>query len=106
MSIELIGVKSNLDALGAQVTLDQNGDKYQKEIRSGGGFMSQSDVRVHFGLGKAEKADKIVIRWPNGLLKTLKDLEANRYYVVREGSGMDSKQTRNVNKMQVKTPGG
>jgi len=87
------------------VTLEQNGDKYQKEIRSGGGFISQSDLRVHFGLGKAEKAEKIVIRWPNGLLETLKDLEANRYYVVREGSGMDSKQTRNVNKMQIKTPG-
>ena len=106
ISIQLIGVKSNRAALGAQVTLEQNGDKYQKEIRSGGGFISQSDLRVHFGLGKAEKADKIVIRWPNGLLETLKDLEANRYYVVREGSGMDSKQTRNVNKMQVKTPGG
>src|SRR6266446_6871635 len=106
ISIQLIGVKSNRAALGAQVTLEQNGDKYQKEIRSGGGFISQSDLRVHFGLGKAEKADKIVIRWPNGLLETLKDLEANRYYVVREGSGMDSKQTRNVNKMQIKTPGG
>jgi len=70
------------------------------------GFISQSDLRVHFGLGKAEKGrKKIVIRWPNGLLETLKDLEANRYYVVREGSGMDSKQTRNVNKMQVQNPG-
>jgi hypothetical protein len=106
ISIQLIGVKSNRAALGAQVTLEQNGDKYQKEIRSGGGFISQSDLRVHFGLGKAEKAKKIVIRWPNGLLETLKDLEVNRYYVVREGSGMDSKQTRNVNKMQIKTPGG
>jgi len=106
ISIQLIGVKSNRAALGAQVTLEQNGDKYQKEIQSGGGFISQSDLRVHFGLGKAEKAEKIVIRWPNGLLETLKDLEANRYYVVREGSGMDSKQTRIVNKMQIKTPGG
>jgi len=88
------------------VTLEQDGDKYQKEIRSGGGFISQSDLRVHFGLGKAEKAEKIVIRWPNGLVETLKDLEANRYYVVREGSGVDSKQTRNVNKKQIKTPGG
>jgi hypothetical protein len=106
ISIQLIGVKSNRAALGAQVTLEQNGDKYQKEIRSGGGFISQSDLRVHFGLGKAEKAEKIVIRWPSGLVETLKDLEANRYYVVREGSGMDSKQTRIVKKMQIKTPGG
>jgi hypothetical protein len=106
ISIQLIGVKSNRAALGAQVTLEQNGDKYQKEIRSGGGFISQSDLRVHFGLGKAEKAEKIVIRWPSGLVETLKDLESNRYYVVREGSGLDSKQTRIVNKMQLKTPRG
>jgi enediyne biosynthesis protein E4 len=92
--------------LGAQVTLKQNGGTYQKEIRSGDSFISQSDLRIHFGLGKAEKAEKVVIRWPNGLVETLKGLEANRYYVVREGSGVDSKQTRNVNKMQITTPGG
>jgi hypothetical protein len=106
ISIQLVGVKSNRAALGAQVTLKQNGGTYQKEIRSGDSFISQSDLRVHFGLGKAEKAEKVVIRWPNGLVETLKGLEANRYYVVREGSGVDSKQTRNVNKIQIKIPGG
>src|SRR5712692_7069067 len=104
ISLQLIGVKSNRAALGAQVTLEQDGDKHEKEIRSGGGFISQSDLRVHFGLGKAEKAEKIVIRWPNGLLETLKDLEANRYYVVREGSGIDSKRTRGTSQIQIRNP--
>ncbi len=103
ISLQLIGVKSNRAALGAQVTFEQDGDKHEKEVRSGDGFISQSDLRVHFGLGKAAKAEKIVIRWPNGLVETLKDLPANHYYVVREGSGIDSKRTRGMSQVQIKT---
>ena len=104
ISLQLIGVKSNRAALGAQVTFEQDGDKHEKEVRSGDGFISQSDLRVHFGLGKAAKAEKIVIRWPNGFVETLKDLPANHYYVVREGSGIDSKRTRGTSQVQIKTP--
>jgi hypothetical protein len=104
ISLQLIGVKSNRAALGAQVTLEQGGDKHQKEIRSGDGFISQSDLRVHFGLGKAPKAAKVVIRWPNGLVETLSDLPANRFYIVREGSGVDPKQTRGISPVQIKIP--
>jgi hypothetical protein len=104
ISLRLIGVKSNRAALGAKVTLEQDGDVHQKEIRSGGGFISQSDLRVHFGLGKAAKAAKVVIRWPNGLVETLSDLPANRFYIVHEGSGVDSKQTRGISPVQIKIP--
>jgi len=104
ISLQLIGVKSNRAALGAQVTLEQDGDKHEKEVRSGDGFISQSDLRVHFGLGKAAKAEKIVIRWPNGFVETLKDLPANQYYVVREGSGIDPKRTRGTTKVQIRNP--
>jgi hypothetical protein len=104
ISLQLIGVKSNRAALGAQVTLEQDGDKYQKEIRSGDGFISQSDLRVHFGLGKAAKATRVIIRWPNGFVETLNDLPANRFYIVREGSGVDSKQTRGISAVQIKIP--
>jgi len=104
ISLQLVGVKSNRAALGAQVTLDQSGDKRQKEVRSGDGFISQSDLRVHFGLGKATKAEKIVIRWPSGFVEMLKDLPANHYYVVREGSGVDSERTRGKSRVQIKTP--
>ncbi|MFZ0735702.1 MAG: CRTAC1 family protein [Candidatus Acidiferrales bacterium] len=96
ITLQLIGTKSNRAALGAAVTLEQGSDTREQEVRSGGGFISQSDLRLHFGLGGAERAEKIVIRWPSGLVETLKDLPANRYYVVREGSGVDSKQTREV----------
>jgi enediyne biosynthesis protein E4 len=104
ISLQLIGVKSNRAALGAQVTFEQDGDKHEKEVRSGDGFISQSDLRVHFGLGKAAKAEKMVIRWPNGLVETLKDLPANQYYVVHEGSGIDPKRTRGTTLVQIRNP--
>ena len=58
------------------------------EVRSGGGFFSQNDLRVHFGLGKAEKVDLLEIRWPSGLLETLKDIKANQLIYVKEGEGI------------------
>src|SRR5260370_1581416 len=83
ISIQLIGVKSNRAALGAQGTLEQNGDKYQKEIRRRGGLIFKSDLRVHFGPWNGVQAVKNVIRWANRLHETLKDTEANRYDVLR-----------------------
>ncbi len=93
ISLQLIGVKSNRAAIGAVVTLESGNSKYAQEVRSGGGFISQSDLRLHFGLGEAASAEKIVIHWPSGLVETLQNLPANRFYVVREGSGIDSSMT-------------
>ncbi len=95
-SLHLVGEKSNRAALGAVVTLEQGSDKFEKEVRSGDGYISQSDLRIHFGLGKESKADKITIRWPSGLVETLQNLPANQYYTVVEGRGIDDKQTHGV----------
>ena len=56
-------------------------------MRSGGYHISQGDFRVHFGLGDAAKAD-VAIRWPQGAIETLKDVDANQWIVVREGKGI------------------
>jgi hypothetical protein len=96
ISLQLVGVKSNRAAIGAVVTLESGSGRYAQEVRSGGGYISQSDLRLHFGLGKATLAEKIVIRWPSGLVETLQNLPANKYYVVREGSGVDSTKTHGV----------
>jgi len=101
ISLQLVGVKSNRAALGAALTLVQGGEKHQKEVRSGDGYISQSDLRLHFGLGKASKAEKIVIRWPSGLVETLSDLAANQYYVVREGSGVDATKTHGASAVRI-----
>jgi hypothetical protein len=98
ISLQLIGVKSNRAAIGAVVTLESGNTKYAQEVRSGGGYISQSDLRLHFGLGKATSAEKIVIRWPSGLVETLQNLAANQYYVVHEGSGIDASMTHGVSK--------
>ena len=102
ITLKLVGVKSNRAALGASVTLQQGSDKRQQEVRSGDGYISQSDLRLHFGLGQSAKADKIVIRWPSGLVETVSGLAANRYYEIREGQGVDASKTRAASAVRVK----
>ena len=104
ISLQLVGVKSNRAALGALVTLVQGGDKYAKEVRSGDGFISQSDLRLHFGLGASSQAEKVVIRWPSGQVETLSHLPANQFYVVRESSGLDKSKTRGVSSVRIDRP--
>ena len=101
ITLQLVGVKSNRVALGAVVTLEQGREKHEKEVRSGDGYISQSDLRLHFGLGKSTSAEKIVIRWPSGLVETLSDLPANQYYVVREGGGVDKSKTRGPSSVHI-----
>ena len=57
-------------------------------MRSGGGYFSQNDLRIHFGLGKADKVDSLEIRWPSGQIDTVKDIKANQVIYVKEGSGI------------------
>ena len=70
-------------------------------MRSGGSYISQNDLRVHFGLGKAEKADLIEIRWPSGQVDTLKDVKANQLIVVEEGKGIVKTQALRNEQTQV-----
>jgi hypothetical protein len=58
------------------------------EVRSGGGYFSQNDLRVHFGLGKAEKVDLLEIRWPSGQVDTLNGVKVNQVIFVKEGEGI------------------
>jgi len=57
-------------------------------VRSGGGYLSQNDLRVHFGIGKAEKVNLLEIRWPSGQIDTLKDIQPNQVLYVKEGEGI------------------
>jgi hypothetical protein len=58
------------------------------EIHSGGSYLSQNDLRVHFGLGPASKIDSVEIHWPSGATESLKDLAADKFYSVLEGKGV------------------
>jgi hypothetical protein len=90
ISFQLEGVKSNRLALNARV-LATAGDLAQMgEVISGGSYLSQHDVRIHFGLGSHERLDRAEILWPNGKKEVLTNLGADRFYVVREGEGVVS----------------
>jgi hypothetical protein len=90
ISLELAGTKSNRLAIGARVKLIAGGMTQTEEVHSGGSYLSQNDLRVHFGLGSAEKVDTVEIRWPSGKVETLKDLAADKFYSVLEGEGVVS----------------
>ena len=84
IKIKCVGTKSNRSAIGARVYCVTGKRRQMDEVRSGGSYISQNDLRVHFGLGKAETAD-IEIHWPSGLVEKLPALAANRIHRAVEG---------------------
>jgi hypothetical protein len=88
VSFELQGTKSNRLAIGARVQIVAGGITQTSWVQSGGSYLSQSDLRVHFGLGTATKIDSVQVRWPSGHIDTMKNLAADRFYSVLEGSGI------------------
>ncbi len=88
VSFELAGTKSNRLALNARVKIVAGGMTQTEEIHSGGSYLSQNDVRVHFGLGTAQKIDSMEIRWPSGKIETLPAMSADQFYFVLEGQGI------------------
>jgi hypothetical protein len=86
LTLKLVGTVSNSSAIGARVrALSTNGTQVE-EVRGGGSYLSQNDLRVHFGLGSATKAD-LEVRWPNGLIERWSDVAADRITTLTEGTG-------------------
>ena len=88
VSFELAGTKSNRLALNARIKIVAGGMTQTQEIHSGGSYLSQNDLRVHFGLGPAEKITSVEIRWPSGKVENLRELAADHFYSVLEGAGI------------------
>jgi enediyne biosynthesis protein E4 len=94
IKVRTIGTKSNRSGIGSRlrcvVQMPGETKPHQQidEVRSGGGYFSQNDLRVHFGIGKAQKIDVLELRWPSGLVETLKDIQANQLIYVKEGEGI------------------
>jgi hypothetical protein len=87
ISVRTVGTKSNRDGIGARVTLFAGGRRQMQEVRSGGSYLSQSDLRVHFGLGGAATIDWIEVRWPSGVVDKIDNASADRLLTVEEGWG-------------------
>jgi hypothetical protein len=90
ISFQLEGVKSNRLALNARVRATAGELVQLSEVLSGGSYLSQSDLRIHFGLGDHERVDKAEVLWPDGKVETLTNLIADRFYSLREGAGVVS----------------
>jgi hypothetical protein len=84
--LRLRGVQSNRSAIGARVTVTAGGVTQVNEVRGGGSYLAQNDLRVHFGLGSAATVDRVQVRWPNGREETWGDVAADRIVTLSEGS--------------------
>jgi hypothetical protein len=87
VSFSLQGVKSNRLALNARMRVTAGNLVQTDEVRSGGSYLSQHDLRLHFGLGKQNHIDRVEIFWPSGAKETLTHLAADYFYTVTEGKG-------------------
>jgi hypothetical protein len=88
VGFELAGTKSNRLAIGARLKIAAGGITQTEQIHSGGSYLSQPDLRVHFGLGTATRIESVEIHWPSGAVEVLKDLAADQFYSVLEGKGI------------------
>jgi hypothetical protein len=84
VQFELEGVKSNKSAIGAQVTVHWDGKMQVQEVSGGSGYAAQNQRRLHFGLGKNGRIDKVDIRWPSGQTETITAPEAGKLHPVKE----------------------
>ena len=82
--LKLAGTRSNRSAIGARVKLVAGGHEQYGEVRSGGSYLSQSDLRLHFGLGGATRVERIEIAWPSGVKQVLTDESCDRVLAITE----------------------
>ncbi len=89
--LKLVGGKSNRSAIGARATVRCGNLAQFDEVRGGGSYLSQNDLRLHFGLGKCQNMRDITIQWPSGKTEVLRGVPADFIYTVAEGGGIREK---------------
>ena len=88
LEVLLIGTKSNRDGIGSVLKLTSEGFVHVEQSEGGSSYMSASDPRIHFGLGKRTKIDSLVITWPSGHVDKLTDVPIDKIIAVKEGEGI------------------
>jgi len=92
VSFKLVGSRSNRDAMGARVKVRTGQLTQMREVAGGGSYLSQSDLRAHFGLGESRRADQVEVWWPSGLHQVFRDVRGDRFYQIEEGKDKLSEQ--------------
>jgi hypothetical protein len=87
IAIRTVGTKSNRDGIGARIRVKTPARVLVDEVRSGSSYMSNSDMRVHFGLGKIDKIEWVEVRWPSGMIERFSSVPVDQIHTLKEGSG-------------------
>ena len=86
--VRLEGVRSNRLGIGARVAVVRDGEEpLWRRVHTDSSYLSASDVRVHFGLGKRPDVRSLIVRWPDGSEESWDNVQADKLVVVRQGSG-------------------
>ncbi|HEY1262943.1 MAG TPA: CRTAC1 family protein, partial [Terriglobales bacterium] len=88
LRVRLTGTKSNRDAIGANVRIYYGGQTQTRTVKSGSSYLSQSELPLTFGLGKADKVERMVVEWPSGRIEDFKNLSAGKTYDCLEAKGL------------------
>jgi hypothetical protein len=86
LNVKLVGTKSNRDGMGARIRVVAGGISQIREIAGGGSYLSQSDLRANFGLGRNVQAKTLEVKWPSGQIDTFSNVKADQFYLVSEGN--------------------
>jgi hypothetical protein len=87
ITLKLVGSQSNRSAIGALARVVTSSGEQRQEVRGGGSYYSQNDLRLHFGLGEASRVERVVVRWPNGLEEAWTSPAVDRAHTLTEGTG-------------------
>jgi len=89
LAVELRGTRSNLDGVGAVVTIEAGGGKQMRHVTAGSGYASQMSERLYFGLNDKPQADVMTVRWPSGVVEKFENVKAKQLVRITEGKGIE-----------------
>src|SRR5205814_8926574 len=90
--VRLKGADANTDAIGARIRLSVGSRTQIRDVKAGSSYLSQNDLRAHFGLGAAARADRIEVVWPSGKIESVANISANQIVTIAEGKGVVAQQ--------------
>lgn len=91
ISLQTSGTKSNRDGIGTRIEIEAGGAKQTATVRGGSSYLSSSDRRVYFGLGKATKIERLTLIWPSGTRQTWRNILPDKFYVVSESKAITAR---------------
>jgi hypothetical protein len=86
INFKLVGTKSNRDAMGSRVHIVSGGISQIREIAGAGSYLSQSDLRANFGMGKAAVVQTVEVKWPSGQTQTFHNVRGDKFYLITEAN--------------------